>query len=87
MPQKEIAPRLASVTMIPDIRIPAEIAGIACFKGILNRNAATQPVQAPVIGRGIATKRITPIASNLSISLLFLLVLSNNQPKKRSKIL
>lgn len=85
MPQKEITPRLANVTIVPDIKIPAIIAGIACLKGILNIKAAAQPVQAPVTGRGIATNKISPKASNLSINSLLLLVLSNNQVKKRSK--
>ena len=87
MPQKEIAPRLANVTMVPDINIPANMDGTACFRGILNRKAATQPVHAPVTGRGIATKRISPIASNLSINLLFLIVRLNNHVKKVSNTL
>ena len=47
----------------------------------LNKDAATQPVQAPVNGSGIATKSANPIASYFSIILAFLFVLSKNQSK------
>ena len=47
MPQTVINPRLANVTTVPAIMIPQSIAGRASFIGILNMNAATQPVQAP----------------------------------------
>jgi len=42
---------------MPAIITPPETKTIALFRGIQNKNAATDPVQAPVIGNGIATKR------------------------------
>ena len=48
------------------------------------RTAAIQPVHAPVVGKGIATKSVNPIASYLSIIAALFLVLLNNQEKNFS---
>jgi hypothetical protein len=45
------------VTIIPAVIIPIIIGVIAFFGGIPNNQAAMDPVQAPVIGKGIATNR------------------------------
>lgn len=42
---------------------------------------AKAPVQAPVVGKGIPTKMISPKISYFSIILLFFCVLSNSQSK------
>ncbi len=47
-------------------------------------NAATHPVQAPVTGKGIPTKRTNPQNSNVSTSFPFRRVRANSQEKKRS---
>jgi len=47
--------------------------------------AAIEPVQAPVIGNGIATNRISPIRLYFWTILPRRIVLSNNQLKKRLK--
>ena len=86
IPQNEITPTLASVTTTPAIIIPQMIAGIARRSGTLKMNAATQPVHAPVTGRGIATNNIRPNVSNLSINLPLLRVLLKSQVKKRFQI-
>lgn len=70
----------------PAMQIPRMIHGTAVRKGILNRYAATDPVQAPVIGAGIATNNIRPSVLYLFINLLRLTVRLNNQVKKRSAI-
>ena len=70
----------------PAMQIPRMIHGTAVRKGILNRYAATDPVQAPVIGAGMATNNIKPRALYLLINLLRLVVRLNNQVRKRSAI-
>ena len=82
-----IIPSDARVTMIPAIIIPAIIEGIAYLKWIPNMKAATQPVQAPVTGKGIATNAVSPKASYFSTRLLLLLVRLNSQVKNLSNIL
>ena len=61
--------RVAPVTMPPAINTPIEIDNIACLKLSPKSTAAREPVQAPVIGRGIATNNVRPIFSYLSIIL------------------
>lgn len=75
-------------TIIPDIATPVAINGNAFLKGTANKKAATAPVQAPVKGKGIATKLIKAISPYLVIlASLFLLVLSKSHAKKRLHIL
>lgn len=45
-------------TMKPAITTPKLIKGKAFLNGISNKKATKLPVQPPVIGKGIATKRI-----------------------------
>jgi hypothetical protein len=53
--------RLRQVTIMPAINIPIEIDNKACLNFKPKRTAATEPVQTPVTGRGIATNSIRPI--------------------------
>jgi hypothetical protein len=78
---------VAKVTTIPAINTPMEIAAKDLVKPKSNKKAATLPVQAPVIGNGIATKRISPRSSSLSTNRLLLRVLENSHLKNRSNIL
>lgn len=55
----ESAPVVSPVTIIPEMRTPRKINKSDFFAGIPNRSAASDPVQAPVIGRGIATNNIS----------------------------
>ena len=61
--------RVALVTMTPAINTPIEIDVIECLKLSPKSTAASEPVQAPVIGRGMATNNARPIFSYLSIIL------------------
>lgn len=61
-----MAPKLAPVTNIPAIITPALINSKARLKGIPNKYATNAPLQAPVIGKGIATKTIKAIAPHLA---------------------
>ena len=45
---------------IPATTTPAKMDGMAFLKGISRNAAAKAPVQAPVPGRGMATKSISP---------------------------
>ena len=75
-------------TISPAIKTPKNIKGNAFLKGTPNKKAAIEPVQAPVKGKGIATKLINAIAPYLFILLLvFLLVLSKTQEKNLAQIL
>ena len=76
----------ARVTTTPAMRIPPITAGKAYQKRTPKRNAATVPVQAPVIGRGMATKSTSPSASYRSTTLPLLLVRANSQVKNLSKV-
>lgn len=73
--------------MIPAIKTPnnTEITALAGF--IPRRKEAIEPVQAPVKGRGMATKIINPNTLYLSIKLLLDLVCLKSQLKNLSKIL
>ena len=51
------------VTMTPAISSPSRIMGTAVFSLISRIEAITAPVQAPVPGRGTATKSRRPSAS------------------------
>ena len=67
---KLIIPKLAKVTITPEIIIPLTIIGKAYQNLIPKTNAAIEPVQAPVIGSGIATKNNknnAPYFSNFSL--------------------
>lgn len=64
--------------IIPAIKTPIQIPIIASLNFILRIEAAIEPVHAPVIGRGIPTKRASPRILYFSIIPVLLLVLSNN---------
>lgn len=82
----ERAPVVSSVTTVPEIRMPAVMAGREYRRRMPKTNAAAQPVQAPVTGRGIATKGINAIAPYFSyLASIFLRVLANSHAKNRSK--
>lgn len=49
-------------TIIPAHKTPSIIEGKAYFGFMLNNKAMTEPVHAPVTGKGIATKIANPIA-------------------------
>lgn len=49
-------PNVNKLTNTPAIRTPKNIKGKAILKGILKRKAQIEPVQAPVKGKGMATK-------------------------------
>ena len=69
-----------------DTIMPHNIAVNAQRNLILKSEAATVPVQAPVMGKGMATNRASPKASYFwTISALFL-VRSKSQLKNFSKI-
>ena len=61
--------KVNNVTNKPAMSIPIKIKGRAVLKGILKINAQIEPVQAPVKGRGIATK-ITKASSFQFLNLL-----------------
>ena len=67
------------MTMAPAIHTPAKIDNKACLNFIPKIVAASEPVQAPVTGRGIATNRVKPIRLYLSTTLPRRLVLSSSQ--------
>ena len=46
-----------AVTIIPAVITPRVMGKIAFWKGIPNNQAAIDPVQAPVMGKGMATKK------------------------------
>ena len=54
-------PVQSRVTMIPAMTTPAAIAGKAWRMRMPSRKARAAPVQAPVIGRGMATKMARPM--------------------------
>ena len=55
------------VTIVHAINIPMEIDKKACLNLSPKITAASDPVQAPVTGRGMATNSTDPIRSYLSI--------------------
>jgi len=63
---------VATVTITPAIKTPIEIATNERIKPKSNKKATTLPVQAPVMGKGIATKRSNPKSSSLSTNRLLL---------------
>lgn len=81
-----IAPQIPSkervVTITAAMNTPKRIDIMALWNLMLKRNAATEPVQAPVMGKGMATKSIRPIDLYLSTTALLLLVRLNSQSKK-----
>ena len=76
----------ASVVRTPAIRTPTSIAAKAWWRGIPNVKATAQPVQAPVTGKGIATKGIRASAPYLRTLSLCRCVLAKSHLKKASKI-
>jgi len=72
--------------MIPAITTPREIKGRAFLNGMPKRKAQRDPVQAPVTGKGIATKIIKANSFHFSnFNWCFFLVLSKSQTKNRLK--
>ena len=66
-------------TIIPAVRTPKTIGGIAFFGGKSKKFAIKEPTQAPVPGSGIATNKNKPKAAkfcNFSLSSIFLVALS-----------
>ena len=47
--------RVSAVTMTPAMTTPSPMRGIARRAGMLKTQAAREPLQAPVIGSGMAT--------------------------------
>ena len=62
---------LAKSTMMPAIKTPIAIAGIAIFNRILSMADTKAPIHAPVPGSGIATKMQIPQKAYLMTTLLF----------------
>ena len=71
--------RVAQVTITPAINIPMKIDKKACLNFSPKRTAISEPVQAPVMGRGIATNSTRPIRPYLSTSFPRRLVRSKSQ--------
>ena len=78
-------PRLAKETIKPAIIMPPRMLGNAYLNRIPNTKAATLPVQAPVTGKGMATKNNRNNAPYFSYFSSCLLVLLNSQEKNISK--
>ena len=77
--------RLRQVTMTPAIKTPIKIDKKAYLKFKPKRTAASEPVQAPVIGRGMATNSARPIRSYFSIIFPRRLVRSKSQFRNLSR--
>jgi len=60
------AKRVTNVIMVAATQIPTKISGNAFLKGIPKINAARDPVQAPVNGKGIPTNNINATAPYLA---------------------
>ncbi len=79
-------PKLSKVTITPAIITPTRINGKAFLKGTPKTKAATEPVQAPVTGKGIATKVMSAKAPKILKRVsCFFLVLSKSQVKNLLK--
>ncbi len=77
-------PKVSKLTIIPAIRTPIKIDQIDLLKDSPKIQAASAPVQAPVLGRGMATNIISPNTPYLFILVsVFFLVRIVNQVKKR----
>ncbi len=85
MPKMVTPSKQRQVTIIPAMSTPMKIDKIACLNFRPKRTASSEPVQAPVTGKGIATNNARPIRSYLSTSLPRFLVCSKSQFKIRSK--
>ncbi len=73
------------VTIIPAINTPEVMAMKAFLNFMPNRKAIAQPVQAPVMGSGMATKIANAIMPKFSWSrIYFFLVRVKSQKKKLS---
>ena len=80
--------RVKVVTKIPAKNAPKLISQKVSLYLIPNKNAAIEPVQTPVKGKGIATNATNAHFPHLSkLFLVFVLVLSKSQLKKRLKTL
>ena len=67
---------MPKVTIIPAIKTPKAIEGIETLGGTLNTKAHSEAVQAPVRGKGTATKIVKAKAlKRMNLSLLFISVL------------
>ena len=55
-PKTATAPRLTASTMAPAAATPSRIISMACFRSTPSSEATSAPVQAPVPGRGMATR-------------------------------
>ena len=71
--------------MTPAIRTPSSTETIAVLNLIPTVAAASDPVQAPVSGRGMATNRQSPQNEHFSIFALFLTAFLSSQAAKRLK--
>ena len=74
------------VTMPPAIHMPIKINSKACLNSTLKIVAASEPVQAPVIGRGTATNKAKPMRLYLSTIPPRRLVRSSSQLNQLLKI-
>lgn len=54
------APTINNKTAMPAVIIPKKITGIEIFLSRPKRKEAIEPVQAPVIGKGMATRTKSP---------------------------
>lgn len=79
-------PKFAQITTRPAMITPPAIIGKAYQKRISNKKAATEPVQTPVMGSGIATKNSKKNAPYFSYLTSCFRVLLNSQQKKISSI-
>jgi hypothetical protein len=77
-----IIPFTTKLTIIPAIKTPISIAKNERLMRNSNKLAATVPVQAPVTGRGIATKRTSPQKPHFSTSPDFFSTRLNQREKK-----
>ena len=77
----KIPSKLKIVTIIPAQQIPMKMQIKLGTNFIPNKYAATLPVQAPVIGSGIITNKISPNSSYFLISFPFFRVRANSHSK------
>ena len=63
---KNSTPITVAVTITPAMRTPAVIAAKAGQKRKPSKKATAQPVQAPVMGSGMATKIANAVSSKVS---------------------
>ncbi len=85
MPKIVTPSKQRQVTIMPAMSTPIKIDNMACLNFKPRSTASSEPVQAPVIGKGIATNNARPMPSYLSISFPRFLVRSKSHFKIRSK--